>query len=181
MEKELKESQLAKQRDIDLLRKRYTPEVREQLDAIDYRLAEYFDSLTTDVSVEFGDENDKHNRMEVLCGRRFIRLFNTYNFNTKFVKYIIWLREGTWKRQGKMWRYVENGLKLPSTAGAKVYRWQPFQIFVLASVFGFQAWFNTHVEAGTKPDMLPSERERDGMIWDFRRLITEFIMYGPER
>ena len=83
MEKELK------QRDIDLLRKRYTPEVREQLDAIDYRLAEYFDSLTTDVSVEFGDENDKHNRMEVLCGARFIRLFNTYNFNTKFVKYII--------------------------------------------------------------------------------------------
>lgn len=181
MEKELKESQLAKQRDIDLLRKRYTPEVREQLDAIDYRLAEYFDSLTTDVSIEFGDENDRHNRMEVLCGARFIRLFNTYNFNTKFVKYIIWLREGTWKRQGKMWRYVENGLKLPSTAGAKVYRWQPFQIFVLASVFGFQAWFNTHVEAGTKPDMLPSERERDGMIWDFRRLITEFIMYGPRK
>ena len=181
MEKELKDSQLAKQRDIDLLRKRYTPEVREQLDAIDYRLAEYFDSLTTDVSVEFGDENDKHNRMEVLCGARFIRLFNTYNFNTKFVKYIIWLREGTWTRQGKMWRYVENGLKLPSTAGAKVYRWQPFQIFVLASVFGFQAWFNTHVEAGTKPDLLPSERERDGMIWDFRRLITEFIMYGPRK
>ena len=181
MEKELKESQLAKQRDIDLLRKRYTPEVREQLDAIDYRLAEYFDSLTTDVGIEFGDENDKHNRMEVLCGARFIRLFNTYNFNTKFVKYIIWLREGTWTRQGKMWRYVENGLKLPSTAGAKVYRWQPFQIFVLASVFGFQAWFNTHVEAGTKPDLLPSERERDGMIWDFRRLITEFIMYGPRK
>ena len=181
MEKELKESQLAKQRDIDLLRKRYTPEVREQLDAIDYRLAEYFDSLTTDVSIEFGDENDKHNRMEVLCGARFIRLFNTYNFNTKFVKYIIWLREGTWKKQGKMWRYVENGLKLPSTSGAKVYRWQPFQIFVLASVFGFQAWFNTHVEAGTKPDLLPSERERDGMIWDFRRLITEFIMYGPRK
>lgn len=181
MEKELKESQLAKQRDIDLLRKRYTPEVREQLDAIDYRLAEYFDSLTTDVGIEFGDENDKHNRMEVLCGARFIRLFNTYNFNTKFVKYIIWLREGTWKKQGKMWRYVENGLKLPSTSGAKVYRWQPFQIFVLASVFGFQAWFNTHVEAGTKPDLLPSERERDGMIWDFRRLITEFIMYGPRK
>ena len=163
------------------MRKRYTLEVREQLDAIDYRLAEYFDSLTTDVSIEFGDENDKHNRMEVLCGARFIRIFNTYNFNTKFVKYIIWLREGTWTRQGKMWRYVENGLKLPSTAGAKVYRWQPFQIFVLASVFGFQAWFNTHVEAGTKPDLLPSERERDGMIWDFRRLITEFIMYGPRK
>lgn len=181
MEKELKESQLAKQRDIDLLRKRYTPEVREQLDAIDYRLAEYFDSLTTDVGIEFGDENDRHNRYEVLCGARFIRLFNTYNFNTKFVKYVIWLREGTWKRQGKMWRYVENGLKLPSTSGAKVYRWQPFQIFVLASVFGFQAWFNTHVEAGTKPDLLPSERERDGMIWDFRRLITEFIMYGPRK
>ena len=175
------EQQQQKQRDIDLLRKRYTPELRQQLEAIDYRLAEYFDSLTTDVGIEFGDPNDRHNRMEVLCGARFIRLFGTYNFNTKFVKYIIWLREGTWRRQGKMWRYVENGLKLPSTAGAKVYRWQPFQIFVLASVFGFQAWFNTHVEAGTKPDLLPSERERDGMIWDFRRLINEFIMYGPRK
>lgn len=177
----LKDSQIAKQRDIDLLRKRYTAEIRKKLNDIDYRLAEYFDDLTTNASVEFGDEQDRHNRWELLCGAKFLRMFQTYNFNAKFVRFVIKFREGTWQREGKMWRYVSGGLKLPSTSGAKVYRWQPFQIFVLASVFGFMAWFNTHVEAGTKAELLSSERERDGYIWDFRRLINEFIMYGPRK
>ena len=181
MTEKLKDSQIAKQRDIDLLRKRYTAKIRKELNDIDYRLAEYFDDLTTNVSVEFGDENDRHNRWEVLCGAKFLRMFQTYNFNAKFVRFVIKFREGTWQREGKMWRYVSGGLKLPSTSGAKVYRWQPFQIFVLASVFGFMAWFNTHVEAGTKSELLSSERERDGYIWDFRRLINEFIMYGPRK
>ena len=181
MAEKLKESQKAKLRDIELITKRYTPQVRKELHAIDYRLAEYFDSLTTDVDIEFGSEHDRHNRWELLCGAKFLRMFGTYNFNRKFVRYVIWFREGKWERKGKTWQYVSGGLKLPSTAGAKVYRWQPFQVFVLASVFGFQTWFNTHVEAGTKPELLSSERERDGMIWDFRRLVTEFIMYGPRK
>ena len=46
MTQALKESQIAKQRDIDLLRKRYTTEIRKELNDIDYRLAEYFDDLT---------------------------------------------------------------------------------------------------------------------------------------
>lgn len=181
MEEALKDSQIAKQRDIDLLRKRYTPEVRTELNSIDYRLAEYFDDLTTNVSVVFADENDRHNRYELLCAAKFLRLYRTYNYNKKFVQFVIRFREGTWTRRGKMWQYQSGGLKLPSTAGAKVYRWQPFQIFVLASVFGFQTWFNTHVDADTKPELLPSERVRDGVIWDFRRLINEFIMYGPRK
>ena len=181
MTQALKDSQIAKQRDIDLLRKRYTAEIRRELNDIDYRLAEYFDDLTTNVSTVFGDENDRHNRWEVMCGAKFLRMFRTYNYNKKFVRFVIRFREGTWQRNGKMWRYVSGGLKLPSTSGAKVYRWQPFQVFVLAAVFGFMAWFNTHVEAGTKPELLSSERERDGFIWDFRRLINEFIMYGPRK
>ena len=181
MTQALKDSQIAKQRDIDLLRKRYTVDIRRELNDIDYRLAEYFDDLTTNVSVEFGDENDRHNRWEVMCGAKFLRMFRTYNYNKKFVRFVIRFREGTWQRNGKMWRYVSGGLKLPSTSGAKVYRWQPFQVFVLAAVFGFMAWFNTHVEEGTKPELLSSERERDGFIWDFRRLINEFIMYGPRK
>ena len=181
MTQALKDSQIAKQRDIDLLRRRYTTEIRRELNDIDYRLAEYFDDLTTNVSIVFGDENDRHNRWEVMCGAKFLRMFRTYNYNKKFVRFVIRFREGTWQRNGKMWRYVSGGLKLPSTSGAKVYRWQPFQVFVLAAVFGFMAWFNTHVEAGTKPELLSSERERDGFIWDFRRLINEFIMYGPRK
>ena len=181
MTQALKDSQIAKQRDIDLLRRRYTTEIRRELNDIDYRLAEYFDDLTTNVSTVFADENDRHNRWEVMCGAKFLRMFRTYNYNKKFVRFVIRFREGTWQRNGKMWRYVSGGLKLPSTSGAKVYRWQPFQVFVLAAVFGFMAWFNTHVEAGTKPELLSSERERDGFIWDFRRLINEFIMYGPRK
>ena len=177
----MKDSQIAKLRDIELLTKRYTPQIRKQLHAIDYRLAEYFDSLTTDVDIEFGSEHDRHNRYELLCGAKFLRMFQTYNFNAKFVRFVIKFREGTWTRKGKMWQYQSGGLKLPSTSGAKVYRWQPFQVFVLASVFGFQTWFNTHVDADTKPELLPSERVRDGVIWDFRRLINEFIMYGPRK
>jgi flagellar biosynthesis protein FlhB len=53
---------------------------------------------------------------------------------------------------------VEGGLRLPSTSGAKVYRWQPFQVFVLATVFGFYTWVNTKVEAGTKDVLLDTER-----------------------
>ena len=181
MSEELKDSQIAKLRDIELLTKRYTPQVRKQLHAIDYRLAEYFDSLTTDVDIEFGSEHDRHNRYELLCGAKFLRMFQTYNFNAKFVRFVIKFREGNWERNGKTWRYQSGGLKLPSTSGAKVYRWQPFQIFVLASVFGFQAWFNTHVDADTKTELLSSERVRDSVIWDFRRLINEFIMYGPRK
>ena len=181
MSKELTEAQRDKQRDIDLLRRRYTKDMRERLMAVDYRLASYFDDLTANVSVIFGDEQDRHNRWEVLCGCKFLRMFDTYAFNAKFVRFVILFREGQWERTGKTWRYISGGLKLPSTSGAKVYRWQPFQIFVLASVFGFMAWFNTHVEEGTKPELLSSERERDGMIWDFRRLIHEFIMYGPRK
>ena len=126
MTQALKDSQIAKQRDIDLLRKRYTTEIRRELNDIDYRLAEYFDDLTTNVSTVFGDENDRHNRWEVMCGAKFLRMFRTYNYNKKFVRFVIRFREGTWQRNGKMWRYVSGGLKLPSTSGAKVYRWQPF-------------------------------------------------------
>jgi hypothetical protein len=47
MPEALKDSQLAKQRDIDLLRRRYTPEVRKEFSSIDYRLWDYFDDLPT--------------------------------------------------------------------------------------------------------------------------------------
>ena len=55
MTQALKDSQIAKQRDIDLLRRRYTTEIRRELNDIDYRLAEYFDDLTTNVSTVFGN------------------------------------------------------------------------------------------------------------------------------
>ena len=178
---ELSDKQKQKQEAIDCLRRRLTDDVRQRLREVDERLLGYIDGVARDVSVIFGDENDRHSMWEVLCAAKFIRMFTTYHFNVKKVQFYIALREGQWERRGKAWRYISGGLRLPSTSGAKVYRWQPFQVFVLASVFGFYAWVDTHVEAGTKDEMLDTEREKDGNIWDFRRMITEFIMYGPRK
>ncbi len=170
-----------KQEAIDLLRKRLTEDVRKRLYDVDYRLRDYFDDCATNVSNVFGDESDRHSMWELLCAAKFIRMFNTYHFNAKKVQFYLRLREGVWRKQGKAWRYVEGGLKLPSTNGAKVYRWQPFQVFVLATVFGFYTWINTKVEEGTKDVLLDTEREKDGFVWDFRRMVAEFIMYGPRK
>ena len=178
---ELSDKQKQKQEAIDCLRRRLTDDVRQRLREVDERLLGYIDGVAHDVSVIFGDENDRHSMWEVLCAAKFVRMFTTYHFNTKKVQFYIALREGQWERRGKAWRYISGGLRLPSTSGAKVYRWQNFQVFVLACVFGFYAWVDTHVEAGTKDEMLDTEREKDGNIWDFRRMITEFIMYGPRK
>lgn len=178
---ELSDKQKQKQEAIDCLRRRLTDDVRQRLREVDERLLGYIDGVARDVSVIFGDESDRHSMWEVLCAAKFIRMFTTYHFNVKKVQFYIALREGQWERRGKAWRYISGGLRLPSTSGAKVYRWQPFQVFVLACVFGFYAWVDTHVEAGTKDEMLDTEREKDGNIWDFRRMITEFIMYGPRK
>ena len=178
---ELSDKQKQKQEAIDCLRRRLTDDVRQRLREVDERLLGYIDGVARDVSVIFGDENDRHSMWEVLCAAKFIRMFTTYHFNVKKVQFYIALREGQWERRGKAWRYISGGLRLPSTSGAKVYRWQYFQVFVLACVFGFYAWVDTHVEAGTKDEMLDTEREKDGNIWDFRRMITEFIMYGPRK
>lgn len=178
---ELSDKQIQKQEAIDCLRRRLTDDVRQRLREVDERLLGYIDGVARDVSVIFGDENDRHSMWEVLCAAKFIRMFTTYHFNVKKVQFYIALREGQWERRGKAWRYISGGLRLPSTSGAKVYRWQNFQVFVLACVFGFYAWVDTHVEAGTKDEMLDTEREKDGNIWDFRRMITEFIMYGPRK
>ena len=178
---ELSDKQKQKQEAIDCLRRRLTDDVRQRLREVDERLLGYIDGVARDVSVIFGDESDRHSMWEVLCAAKFIRMFTTYHFNVKKVQFYIALREGQWERKGKAWRYISGGLRLPSTSGAKVYRWQPFQVFVLACVFGFYAWVDTHVEAGTKDELLDTEREKDGNIWDFRRMITEFIMYGPRK
>ena len=174
------ESQQQKQEAIELLRKRLAGK-EERLRAVDDRLWYYFNGCANDVSATFGDEHDLHSMWELLCAAKFLRMFDTYDFNVKRVRYFIALREGTWRREGKQWKHVAGGLRLPATQGAKVYRWQPFQIFVLASVFGFHTWFDTGVDEDKKPELLATEEVRDGEVWDYRRMISEFIMYGPRK
>lgn len=174
------EAQELKQRAIEVLRKRMDGK-QQQVEDIDFRLWQYFQDISDHVSNVPEDENDWHNIFEVLCAVKFLRMLDTYPFNRKKVQTVIRLREGEWRRDGKSWRHVSGGLRCPGTSGAQYYRWQPFQVFVLASVFGFMNWVNTEIEAGTKPELLPTERELNGWIYDYRRVCTEFVYFGPRK
>ena len=145
------------------------------LRAIDTRLDAYFMGIV--------QHPDLHNGYEILCAVKFLRLFRTYEFNERRVQQIIRLREGEWSQDERgRWYHVRGGIKCPGTDTAHVYRWQPFQVFVLASVFGFHTWFNTEVKAIDKPELLVTEREReDGYVEDFRRLCNYFVLYTPRK
>lgn len=159
----------------EILCRRMDDDTLRALNAIDQRLADYFIGIC--------EHPDIHNGYEILCAVKFLRLLRTYEFNERRVQQIIQLREGEWtKDESGRWHHVRGGIKCPGTDTAHVYRWQPFQVFVLASVFGFHTWFDTEVRAIDKPELLLTEREReDGYVEDFRRLCNYFILYTPRK
>lgn len=150
-------------------------EQQQQVAYIESRLHDYFSNLCANP--------DYHNGYEILCGVKFLRLLRTYEFNHKKVAQVVRLREGEWRQDADgRWEHVSGGIKCPGTDTMHVYRWQPFQIFVLASVFGFYSWFDTRVRAIDKPQLLPTERVReDGIIEDLRRVCNYFVMYTPRK
>ena len=168
-------TQEEKQQAHEILCRRLDDDMLMALKAIDQRLKDYF--------VGISDNPELHNGYEILCAVKFLRLMRTYEFNERRVQQIIQLREGEWTQDERgRWHHVRGGIKCPGTDTAHVYRWQPFQVFVLASVFGFHTWFNTEVQAIDKPELLLTEREReDGYIEDFRRLCNYFVMYTPRK
>jgi phage terminase large subunit-like protein len=95
-------------------------------------------------------------------------------------KDVIYKYEGIWEQRDGVWHHIEGGLKHPGTTGPQYYRLQPFQVFVLASMFLLKVWINTEQRAGTR-ELLPTEEIRDGYIWDLRRLCTEFTLYTPRK
>ena len=175
------EQQQQKQRAIDLLRSRYEGKA-DTLTDIDPRLRDYYEDMLAHSSSDPDSDDDHHNVYEILGAAKFLRMLDTYTFNKKKVQTVIRLREGEWRQDGQgRWRHISGGLKCPGTSGAQVYRWQPFQVFVLASVFGFYDWVNTKVRAEDKAELLPTERIRDGYVWDYRRVCTDFTYFGPRK
>lgn len=168
-----------KQAAIDLLRKRYE-EQRKQVAKIDERMTQYYEWILQHVSANPADENDLVNFYEVLCAVKFLRLLRTYDFNHKKVRQVIKLREGTWKKVDGAWQHIEGGMRCPSTTGSQVFRWEPFQVFVLASIFGFYADIDTNLKEGER-QLLPTEFVRDGRIYDHRRLCTDFTYFAPRK
>ena len=175
------EHQQQKQQAIDLLRSRYRG-MENVCEGIDMRLRMYFEDLLEHSSTQEDDPNDWHGYYELLGAAKFLRCLDTYNFNTKKVQTVIRLREGEWRQDGQgRWRHVSGGLKCPGIASGQVYRWAPFQVFCLASIYGFYVWIDTQMPAGSKPQLLRTEREKDGSIWDYRRLCTDFTLTGSRK
>lgn len=160
------------------LQSRYNEDTRRSLREVDERLVVYLDDLAApDQKLYEQDPNARHNIYELLCALRFLRLYDTYEFDTRKVRQVIRLREGEWKRDEKgIWRHVRGGIKCPSNSGSQYYRWEPFQVFILASVYGFRCWVPTGDAEGSR-DMAPTEKAIDGMIYDNRRLCTDFTCY----
>ena len=174
------EQQQQKQRAIDLLATRYRG-MENVCEGIDMRLRMYFEDLLEHSSAREDDPNDWHGLYELLGAAKFLRCLDTYNFNTKKVQTVIRLREGEWRQDEGVWRHISGGLKCPGIAGGQVYRWANFQVFCLASIYGFYAWIDTQMPAGSKPQLLRTEREKDGTIWDYRRLCTDFTLTGSRK
>ena len=161
-----------KQRDIEKLTGMYLGQ-RNELLKIEGRLHEYFREML--------DHPELHNGHEIRGAIKFLRLLDTYEFNKKKVLQVIRLREGLWElREDGQWVHKGGGIACPGTNGATVYRWEPFQVFVLASVFGFYTWFNTQ-NLATDRQLLPTEKVIDGYIYDLRRLCTDFTFFAPRK
>lgn len=156
-----------------LLSERLTEQHRQVTD-IEPRLAAYLDDLT--------EHPDAHNGNELLGAIKFLRLLRSYETDIETFRDVVYKYEGIWQQtDGGMWRHMEGGLKHPGTTGPTYYRLQPFQVFVLAAMFCLKAWVNTENEAGSR-ELLSTERVGDdGMIYDLRRLCTEFTLFTPRK
>ena len=122
-----------------------------------------------------------HNAYEILGAVKFLRLLSTYELDIETFRDAIYKYEGIWDKRDGVWYHVEGGLRHPGTTGPMYYRLQPFQVFVLASMFLLKVWINTEAEVGSR-GMLHTERPRpDGTIEDLRRLCTEFTLYTPRK
>jgi phage terminase large subunit-like protein len=167
-----------KKRALRLFHNRFFEQYDELMD-IEPRLVEYFIDLQNNSGL-LDTMPDHHNAYEILGALKFLRLLRTYNTDIETFRDVIYKYEGVWEQRNGIWHHIEGGLRHPGNTGPTYYRLQPFQVFVLASMFLLKVWINTESEGGTR-DMLPTERARNGYIEDLRRLCTEFTLYTPRK
>ncbi len=147
----------------------------------DVRLVEYLTELADADGEQDGDVNTSHNYYEILGAVRFAANYLHYDFDARKVRQVIRLREGEWAKDCRgLWQHVRGGIRCPSNSGLSYYRWEPFQVFILASVFGFRCYVPTGYPEGSR-DLAPTETIIDGDIYDYRRLCTDFTCYMPRK
>ena len=144
------------------------------LNSIEPRLREYIYDVATFVTT--------HNGYEVLGAVKFMRLLRTYEMDIKTFRDVVWKYEGRWEKTADgLWQHIEGGLRHPGTTGPTYYRLQPFQVFVLASMFLLKVWINTESEIGSRGIGPTEQAFPDGYIYDLRRLCTEFTDFTPRK
>lgn len=137
----------------------YVQENEALLSQIDSRLLSYYNHLTQHSSTIEDDENDLHCCMELLCALKVLRLMQQYDVDVEGVQRVIRLREGDWHKDGMLWVHDGGGMRLPGTGNTmSYYRWEPFQIFIWASIYGLRAWIDTETPCGSR-SLLPTERD----------------------
>ena len=144
----------------------------QQISDIDDRLCTYLEHLVF--------HPEWHNAYEILGAVKFLRLLRTYELDPDTLQDVIYKYEGEWEQTDNGWAHISGGLRHPGTTGPAYYRLQPFQVFVLASMFLLKAWVNTEAEAGSRM-LLRTERHINGIIYDLRRLCTEFTFFTPRK
>ena len=144
-----------------------------ELNSIEPRLRDYIYDVATFETA--------HNGYEVLGALKFLRLLRTCDTDIETFRDVIYKYEGRWEKTSDGWHHMEGGLRHPGTTGPMHYRLQPFQVFVLASMFLLKAWINTESEIGSRGIGPTEQAMPDGMIYDHRRLCTEFTLYTPRK
>ena len=165
-----------------LLCERYTNQMQDRLRNIDERLVEYYEDMIAHSWAVEGADDDYYNIYEILGAARFLRMLKDYEFNYRKVRTVIRLGEGVWKKSDKgYWEHVSGGVKQPGPSKDQVYRWEPFQVLILAEMFGPLAWIDTQDHVGDRATRDTERVDDDGRILDLRRLCTDFTFYAARK
>ena len=138
------------------------PRYSERLAAIDQRLTEYVEDAVSG--------NASHaNIYELLGIRKTLRLMDSYDMDVPRVHRTLRAIEGVW--QGG--RHQKGGLKFSTPRGSQHVRLMPFQVWMLFEIYAFKVDVDMERTYHDGDQLLPSEKVRDGRVWDTRRLTQE--------
>ena len=150
------------------------PEQEQLLTQIDPRLTAYMKGVAS--------SPDTHNLWEILGCLRWLRLARTYCVDVDVMHRIFRIIEGQW--QGGRWVEGSGGLTFDGMRGITHYRLTSFQVWAFTSLFALYCWVPTDRRADD-PDLQLADTEQinpdDGMVYDRRRLITDFVFFSPRK
>ena len=138
------------------------PRYSERLAQCDQRLTEYVEDAISN--------NASHaNIYELLGIRKTLRLMDSYEMDVPRVHRTLRAIEGVW--QGG--RHQKGGLKFSTPRGSQHVRLMPFQVWMLFEIYAFKVDVDMERTYHEGDQLLPSEKVRDGRVWDTRRLTQE--------